>query len=282
MTPTQNKLGIEFISVLGLSPVSFIELAATLQCHHIGMALAPFTANPHSYPLWSLRDNPALRRETIVAMQDNDVSISLGEGFIGLPGRSLADSASDLDIMCGLGVSRVNVVSCDPDLGRAYDELALFAEIAGERGLEATLEFVPGLAIGNLSASLAAIRHVGRANFRLLADLMHLFRSGTSVAELAELDSTQVGYIQLCDVPLVSKFAHYGEEARDERLPLGEGELPLEAALAALPRDLIVGIEAPMVKKAASGVPPYERLAGSVATARALLAGIERKESAGP
>ena len=266
-----QRLGIEFISVFGLEPVAFVALAADLGCRNIGMAITPIVANPHDYPIWSFRDNPVLRRRTISALADHGVSISIGEGFLGLPGVSLTDSAGDLDIMCELGVPRVNVLSCDSDLGRGRDELARFVEMAAARGLEATLEFVPGLAIGDLPGALAAIRHVGRPNFTLLADVMHLFRSGATVADLAALDRSEVGYIQLCDVPMVSKFADYSDEARDERLPPGEGELPLAEALAALPRDLIVGIEVPMLKKAAAGIGPRDRLAGAVETTRAML-----------
>ncbi len=52
-----RPLGLEFISVLAMPPVEFIELAADLGCDGVGMALAPFTANPHGYRAWSLRDD---------------------------------------------------------------------------------------------------------------------------------------------------------------------------------------------------------------------------------
>jgi len=271
MSNTAQRIGIEFISVFGLAPVAFVELAADLGCGNIGIALTPIVANPHHYPLWSFRENLPLRQEMIAALQDRNVTISLGEGFLGLPNATFRHSANDLDLMCELGVPRVNVLSVDPDLSRALDELAIFAEMAEARGLQATLEFVPGLPIGDLPGALAAIHHVGKPNFRLLVDFMHIFRSGSTVADLAALDPAEIGYIQLCDVPIISKFADYSEEARDERLPPGEGELPLFEALAALPRDLIVGIEVPMLAKAAAGIGPRDRLAGCVAATLAML-----------
>ena len=268
-------LGIEFISVLGLPPVPHVQLAADLGCRNIGIGLAPIVSNPHGYPVWSLRENPQLRRDLVAALAYHGVSISLGEGFLARPGTSIANSSADLDLMCEIGAARVNILSIDPDLHRTFDELATFAEMALSRGLRATLEFMPGMPIGDLAGALAAIRHVGRPEFRLLIDLMHAFRSGASVSDLAALDPAEIGYLQICDVPRISRFASYAEEARDERLKPGDGDLPLMKALAVLPRDLVIGLEVPMRAKAAAGIGPRERLAVCVDATRALLAELE-------
>jgi len=229
-------------------------------------------SNPHEYPTWSLRDDPKLRRELIAALAHHGVSISLGEGFLVRSGKPIADCAADLDLMAEVGAARVNILSVDPDMNRTYDDLSTFTEMAVLRGLEATLEFMPGMPICDLPGALAAIRHVGRPGFRLLIDLMHAFRSGASVSDLAALDPAEIGYVQICDAPLVSRFASYAEEGRDERLPPGQGELPLLQALEVLPRDLIVGLEVPMRAKAAAGIGPRERLAPCIDVARTLLA----------
>lgn len=268
-------IGIEFISALGLPPVEFVALAADLGCRHIGIGLAPIARNGDEYPLWSLREDASLRRDMIAALRDSGVSLSIGEGFLIRPGCDVADTAADMDLMAELGVARVNVLSLDPDRNRGFDQCALFAEMAAARGLEATLEFVPGLPIGDLPTTLAAVRHVGRPNFRALIDAMHFFRTGAQAADLAAVEPDLIGYIQLCDVPLISPFAEYADEARYERLPPGEGELPLFDLLAALPRDLIVGLEVPMRAKAAAGIGPKERLSGSVEATRALLERLE-------
>ena len=95
------------------------------------------------------------------------------------------------------------------------------------------------------------------------------------MADVAAIDPSLIGYVQLCDVPLVSKFANYADEARYERLPPGKGELPLFGLLKVLPRDLVVGLEVPMLAQAEAGVGPYDRLSGSVAATRTLLAQLE-------
>ena len=45
-----------------------------------------------------------------------------------------------------------------------------------------------------------------------------------------------------------------------ERLPPGEGELPLAAMLAALPDDRVVGLEIPMRSHAEAGISALDRL----------------------
>ncbi|HEX7821277.1 MAG TPA: hypothetical protein VF463_11725 [Sphingobium sp.] len=70
----------------------------------------------------------------------------------------------------------------------AFDQLGTFAEVAAARGMGLQIEFVPGLDIGDLSTVLAAVNHVDRADFGLVVDAMHLFRSGATAADVAALD----------------------------------------------------------------------------------------------
>jgi sugar phosphate isomerase/epimerase len=268
-----DRLGIEFISVFGLPPVEFVHLAADLGCRHIGIALEPMAPNPHHYPAWSLRRDKALRRETVVALRERSVSISLGEGFLVRPGVDIAASAGDLEIMRELGVRRINTLSIESDLPRSYDQFATLVEMADAMGIETVLEFLPMVKISNLDSALAAIRHVGKPSFRLLIDAMHLVRGGGTAADLAALDPNLIGYFQLCDVPLAFDPARYGDEARSERMVPGTGELPLADIVAAIPADCIVGLEVPMLSAAVSGEGPRERLERCLRAARGYAAG---------
>lgn len=271
MDDYSGRIGIEFISVLGMPPVDFVGVAADLGCRHIGMALQPIVSQPGAFPAWSLRTDAALRRDLAAALADRGVSISIGEGFMVRSGSDIRDTAADLDLMCEMGIGRVNVLGLDPDRERTFDQLAIFAEMAAARNVEATLEFMPGPPLQGLAGAVAAVRHVDRPNFRLLIDTMHLFRSGSTVADVAALDPALIGYVQLCDVPSVSRGASYGDEARFDRLEPGKGELPLHDFLGALPPGLIIGLEVPMLAAAEAGIGAQERLSGSVAATRRLM-----------
>src|ERR1700733_2150674 len=99
-----DRLGIEFLGAFGLPPVAFVNLAADLGCRYISTVFEPLEYNPHGYPRYSLRRDPALRREMIAAMRDRGVTVSLGEGFVVLPNLDVREAyAADLDIMRELG-----------------------------------------------------------------------------------------------------------------------------------------------------------------------------------
>jgi sugar phosphate isomerase/epimerase len=266
-----RAIGIDFISFTGLPPVQSVALAAELGCRHISIALTPMPGEVPRYPQWSLRDDAVLRRDLIAAQRDHNVTIALGEGFLIRPGVDLKDAAADLHIMAALGIPIANVVAIDPDWNRAIDQLGIFAELAAASGLRATLEMMPFMLLGDLAKSVAAIRQTGNPNLFLLLDSMHVFRSGATAADVAALDPAMIGYVQLCDVPLVSQFASYGEEARFERLPPGAGELPLADFIAALPADQMLGLEIPMRGKALAGITPAKALAPAVAATLAML-----------
>jgi sugar phosphate isomerase/epimerase len=284
-----RNLGVELMTVFGLPPIQFVELVAELGVRHISAVLEPLQYNPEGYSRYSLRSDTRLRRDMIAAMATNGVSIALGEGFVVraegsrpaddpfVPGDgNMRDSwAADLDTMAELGVKLVNAVCVDADLNRGFDQLGVFAELAAERGMRSTIEFCPGLGVGDLPTAVRAVEQVGRRDFRLLMDPMHLIRSGGSPADIAALDPQLIAYSQLCDVPLVATNPDYLDEAMNERLTPGMGELPLLEYLEALPRDLPISLEVPQRPLAEQGIGPRQRVEPILAGARALLAQLE-------
>ena len=263
-----NRLGIEQLSALGMMPVELVTLAADLGCSCISTALSGMPG----FAPFSLRDDNALRRGMIAAMRERGISISLGEGCIVRPGHDVRDLDGDLDIMLALGAERINTLSLDPDLGRSLDQIATLAEMAAARGMESCIELCPVLTINSLDSAVAAVRHVGRREFRLLLDTMHLGRSGATAAEIAALDPAIIGYVQLCDAPRKPTNPNYMDEATFERRVPGEGEMPLREYLAAVPPDVVISLEVPMRSKAQAGIGPKERLRPCVDAARALMA----------
>lgn len=270
-----DRLALGMLSVFGLPPIEFVELAAELGCPRISAAIQGMPLVPLGYPAFSLKDDAALRKDLLAAMDDRGVTISLGDGFLVRPGADVDALRSDLDVMAELGVPRINVVSLDPDLPRTLDQFAALTELAAQRGIGTVVEPVPGLTIGDLPAGLAAAEYVGRSEFRLLVDTMHLMRSGSGASELAAVDPGRIGYAQLNDTTLRPRMDNYLEEAMFERLVPGEGDLPLRDILAALPADIVIEIEVPQRSLALAGVSPIERLRPCVEAARRLLAGVQ-------
>lgn len=270
-----NQLAIGCLSVFALPAVEFVDLAAELGCRHISLTVRVLPLVALGYLPFTLKDR-TLRTEVIAALRHRGVTISLGDGFLVLPNAEVAKLRPDLDVMVELGASRINVVSLDPDLSRSFDQFAALAEFAAERGLGTVVEPVPGLTVGDLPTALAAVAHVGRPDFQLLIDTMHLVRSGSSAADLAAIDPSLVGYAQLNDTTLQPRADNYMAEAMFERMVPGEGELPLHDILSALPAGIVVELEVPQRESALAGISPADRLRPCVEAARRLLSEISR------
>ena len=269
-----DQLAVGFLSAFGLPPVAFVNLAGDLGCRFVSTVVHGLPLVPLGYPPFSLTD-AGLRREMLAAMGHRGVQVSLGDGFLVLPGAEMHKFAADLDALAELGVPRINVVSLDPDLGRSFDQFAALTEFAAQRGIQTVVEPVPGLTVGDLPTARAALEHVGRPDFRILIDTMHLVRSGSTAADVAAVDPDCIGYAQLNDTTLRPRMDNYLQEAMFERMVPGEGELPLPDILAALPPDVVVEIEVPRRSLALAGVSPIDRLRPCVTAARRLLSDIQ-------
>jgi sugar phosphate isomerase/epimerase len=252
-----SRLGVEQLSALGLRPVEFVNLVADLGCNCLSTGLSAMPG----YTSFSLRDDKGLRREMIAAMRDRGVSISLGEGCIARPDQDIRDLDADFDVFQELGAERINTISMDPDLGRSLDQFGVLAEMSGARGMESSIELCPVLTINNLASAVVAVRHVGRKDFTLLLDTMHLGRSGATAAEIAALDTAMLGYVQLCYAPLNTTNPTY----------IGQATLPLREYLSALPTGVVVSLEVPSRTLAKAGLSLRDRLERCVKAARALL-----------
>ncbi|OJZ70208.1 xylose isomerase [Mycobacterium paraffinicum] len=267
-------IGIGMLSVFGLPPVELVNLAADLGCRFVSVAVQGMPLVPLGYPRFSLTDDAGLRRAVLAAMDDRGVTISLGDGFLVLPDTDISAFRADLDALAELGVPRINVVSLDPDLTRSFDQFGALTELASHRGIQTLVEPVPGLTVGDLPTGLAAVEHVGRPDFRLLIDTMHLVRSGSGAADVAAIESVRIGYAQLNDTTLRAGGGNYMEEAMFDRMVPGEGELPLRDILCALPSDIVIELEVPQKQLALDGVSPIDRLRPCVGAARRLLSEI--------
>lgn len=269
-----QELGIERLGLFGMPPPQIVALAADLGCRTIGISLAPTPGgyNPDGHPDWSLRDDPALRRETVAACQSQNVGISIVEGFAVLADNDVRDFARDLDLTRELGCDRINVVSVGQGMARTIEGFGRLCELAAERDLKVSAEMGSFGPLKQVAPALEVVRGVNLPNFSLLIDTMHFFRLRNTVEDFAALDPALVGYIQLADAPWAARFETYMEEAMYERMVPGDGELPLAELLSHVPEGVVVSLEIPIRSLAEQGVGPRERTALCVNGARKLLA----------
>jgi sugar phosphate isomerase/epimerase len=246
-----NRLGIEQLTVLAMPPVEYVGLAHELGCVSIstgitGMPLTMFGIEDYQpWPAWSLRDDPALRRETIAAMRDTGVRIGLAEGFRAASGAEVADYAADLDIFAELGALRLNAICMEDDMAMATDQLGKLADMAIARGMAFTIEFFPGDGLNSFERALAVAGGIGRDKAKVLLDSMHFFRTGATLDALHGAGVDAIGYVQLADSPAGPPHESYFIDSLFARQVPGEGELPLAELIAALPADMPISVEVP-------------------------------------
>lgn len=273
-----DRIAIEFICAFGMPPDDFARMAESLGVSRIGLATHRLTDNPHGFPDWDLRTDADLVRATKAALDETGVQLAQGEGFLIMPGTDVAESTATLDLMAELGAPCVNSVIIEQDRPRAVEQYGQFAGMAADRGMAALIEFMPMMWPAYLAEALAVIEQAGAQNGKLMLDSMHFYRSGGRTEEIAAIDPARIGYVQLCDVPMTDggemtpeAMQAYGEEARHERLCPGDGDLPLLDYLKAMPRDVTVGLEIPMLSKARAGISPADAIRPCIEAARKLL-----------
>lgn len=255
-----HPLAIELITALGQDPVEMIHLVADLGVPRIGLALNPVVVVPEGAPVWNMREDRALHRAVKVALAERGVEVLLGEGFLIHPQMDVANSAGDLDLLAELGTRKVNCVGIEPDSSRGRDQFAFLATLAAERGMGATIEFMPFVAVDTLAKALACVEACDAQGAGVLLDSMHVARTGTDLAEIAALDPALIGHVQICDARADLPAAEYMECAKFDRLVPGRGELPIAQFLAALPDGLPVGLEVPQRTLALAGIDHEPRL----------------------
>jgi sugar phosphate isomerase/epimerase len=184
-----------------------------------------------------------------------------------------AESARDMEIFSELGCNRVNVTIAVRDYQRAIDGIGVVVELAAPHDIEVVIE-IGGGPLLDVTTAAQAVRDINQPHLKLLLDSMHFFRWGSTLEALANLDPQLIGYVQLCDVPLVSTYPTYMEEAMYSRLPPGEGELPLADFLRLIPQDVVVSLEIPQRARQEAGEPIFDIVESSVTAARALLADV--------
>ncbi len=268
-----SMLGLAHLTALELSPPELAREAASAGFDAIGLRVHPAMAGGIAYPIrtgsWAQRE---LR--TILASQ----GVRLNEiEFIQLtPGLDIASFAPLLEAGAELGASAVTVSGDDPDHLRLTASFAALCDLAGTFGLRVDLEFMRWRVVGTLAQAEAVVRGADRPNGAILVDALHLSRSGGAPGDLAAVPRRFLRAAQLCDAAPTQPVsdADAVAEAREGRLPPGEGALSLAALVQALPADAALSVELPL-----RGPDARARIATAYAATRRLLDGLPPREA---
>lgn len=268
-----NPLGLEYLTVYGSHPLETVKIAADIGCSHLSFftQAVDFPGMPPHPP--SLFDDPSLRKDVLAALGDHGLSIALidGFGFASAEGAKFDLLRAQLDIICELGVDKVNT-SSTLEWTATIDKVGTLADLCAEYGLMLTIEAIPTYTIGDLPSALAVIEQVNRANLKLLIDTMHIARTGGAEL-LARIDPALIGYVQICDGPAGMPSGEvYFDQALHQREVPGEGQLPLVEMMACVPEHIVASMEVPLRSLREQGISDAERARLSAAGSIKVLA----------
>lgn len=143
-----------------------------------------------------------------------------------------------VDAAVALGARFVLVASRDSDHPRVAARLVQLADRLGDAPVRLVLEFLPSLGVRTLGEAVSIVGAAARPEVGILIDTLHLARSGDSPTDIVDIDPHLFPYLQICDATVApSDPSRWGllDEALHHRLLPGEGELPIDACIDALP-----------------------------------------------
>lgn len=261
-------LALDHLTVGDCGPLALVEVAHAAGARAVGLFLHAMDVLPH-LPRYDLVADRPLRRETRARAEALGVGIDLAYPFT-LTGRTeVATLLPALDCAAEIGAARINMLVYDRDPARRADRFAALCEAARGFELGIAVEFFPASQVRTLADALALVRDVGGAGVNV--DLLHLVRSGGTLAELAAAPCDRIACAQLCDGPADCPPDARDREASAERLLPGDGAFDLAGFVHTLPPACPLSVEVPRDGMIAAGVPAVERARLALAQAQAAI-----------
>ena len=258
MVTAGRRLSLDYLTVNGATPIEQIEAAAGAGFDSVGLRfLAPSDlVLEHEV----VGDRAQIRAIGRACGQTGVTPLDVEVLFLG-PEVDMGRFRQATEAAAEVGASVLLTVSADPDRGRAVERFAALCDAAAPFGIALALEFMRWSPVPTIEDAMAFLTSAGRPNAAICLDALHLSRSGGTPASLPRLPAGS--FVQLCDAlaEMPPPEAMLAEARSDRRYP-GEGELPLDELLDALPADMPISIEVPRTIHASRSVAERAGMAG--------------------
>lgn len=266
------SLSLDHITAVDTTPIQLAEAAHAAGCGGICMFMEPMEVLPH-LPQFDIYNDLSQRREFGQRMKDLGLTFDLAYPFT-LAGRTEVENFKlALECAVELDAQLINALMYDRNPERRLDTFGQFCDLTRSFGLRVGVEFYPPSQVRSLAEGLELVEQINRPNeVGINADLLHLMRSGGSIAELAAAPAEYILYGQFCDGAATYPEDKLDYEASSERLLAGEGVFDLKGFAAALPEGCPVSVELPRNGALEAGVPVAERVRLAVDGVRQALA----------
>lgn len=247
--------GLDHLTALEVAPPQLIDFAGRFGYEAVGLRVAP--VDPKEEP-WPMQVGSPMFQESVSRLADAGLAVTEVEVLVLTPGFDFAHAVPTLEIGAELGAGFVYVVGQDSDLDRLSDRFAALDAFIAPYGIRPLLEPMVYRPLRDLET---ALRVVDRSeNGGVVIDTLHFARFGGTLEQIRAADPFRIPVAQVCDagpapteVPADAIAARGAStdivplqwEARSSRLLPGEGILPLEEIVRALPESTVIALEAP-------------------------------------
>lgn len=199
---------------LASDPAGFVSAAAA--------AGWPATGIWHDAKTWTdqtTRDVGSLLGDTGLVPIDMEVVRIGSESDLG---EEIIDIAAELRVRNVLAISQFD------DPSQTADRLVSLCQRGAPAGIRVCIEFMRFTTVKTLADAIAVLALADQPNAGILVDLLHVWRSGTTYAEVKRADPALFPYAQWCDGPAEPDGNDNRDllvEALDGRAIPGEGAL---------------------------------------------------------
>lgn len=246
-----QSLSLCHYTIFHVPPPQLIEIAHSIGFQNISLMLQFPAGDERSFPILG---KTAMRRETRERLSNTGISLFDVSSCRLDAGVTLEAYRPMFETAAYLGAKKVSVSIFDPNQERFDTNFARLCEMLIEYGLGAGLEFMPLSTVKTVKEAKQLIERTKVTNAAITIDATHLARSGGCAFDVKALHPKLISYVQLCDGPAHLPSEKWAWEAGEERQMPGEGEFPLHELLDALPKDILIGIEAPSKRLRDRGV----------------------------
>jgi sugar phosphate isomerase/epimerase len=241
----RHPLSLHQLNIMDASPPELAGIAGKAGFDHVCLFTQGWPTPDVWFPLVTAGQGA---RDMKAALDDAGISAFNVEVFVISETTNVPDYRSALEVGASLGAKRCTSIITDPDLSRAADSFARFAELSESVGIRATIEFMMFSTVKTVADASRFVDSAGVPDHSLAADILHVVRTGSRVEDVAALDRKKVGAVQLCDGPLVIAEEDRFYEAMSGRMLPGTGEFPLRQFIQALPEGVGISLECPNEK----------------------------------
>ncbi|MCB2080057.1 MAG: sugar phosphate isomerase/epimerase [Novosphingobium sp.] len=273
----QRPLVLHQITAMDVAPLEFVRLAAGAGSDRVSVftncpdVILPGQTAKLAFPTIT----QAEKADMLAIMADTGIGVAGVEYFPIVPGLDVSQFVPGLALGEEFGAKRIVCHVHDTEEARAVEGLGRLCELASAHGLTVGVEFcmmTPGCR--TLDDAVRLAKQVGRSDFGIGIDCLHLIRCGAGPEDVAALDPAMIANAQICDGHGLHASENYMDEVHARELP-GKGDFPIKAILDAIPGAMPIEVEVPSSQYRAQGVSAEQHIRNAIEASRAVVDTLE-------